>query len=383
MTSRIYIVDLLKTAKRATNTKTLQTQISHVHSRILDAGRDKKGWVVESSRIEQRYAIDISLINRCRLSIQCKPRVARTTAAYDVEFNHIVYIIRTAIRVHKWTIEKIDGREPPAEVVLDPTNDDSIAESKYVDLRLPDEWQDHFSHLYERDAHINIIHDTIQIAIESEWKHRFHTLLYGPPGTAKTDITVSVKEMVGADSVLEFDATSTTSAGAIRNLEKRDLVPRIMLVEEIEKADENSLRWLLGVMDIRGNIRKLTYRSRTAMEAKMLCIATVNDFDLFKRMMSGALASRFSHQLYCPRPGRALLGKILAREISQLDGDEAWIEPTLDYLARHNITDPRKAMAICLTGRERLLNGEFQRQMDETMETSSPIETDNVRRIAR
>jgi hypothetical protein len=102
----------------------------------------------------------------------------------------------------------------------------------------------------------------------------------------------------------------------------------------------------------------------------MLCIATVNDFDTFKRMMSGSLSSRFVHQLFCPRPDRALLSKILEREISGIDGDEAWIDPTLDYLDRHDITDPRKAIAICLTGRDQLLTGEFQAQMDKTLEPS-------------
>jgi len=89
--------------------------------------------------------------------------------------------------------------------------------------------------------------------------------------------------------------------------------------------------------------------------------------------MSGALASRFSHQLYCPRPDRGLLEKILQREVSGVDGNEGWIVPTLDYLDRHGITDPRKAMAICLTGRDRLLTGEFQDQMDKTIEPSTKI----------
>ena len=199
----------------------------------------------------------------------------------------------------------------------------------------------------------------------------------------KSDICISLKDMVGNDSVLEFDATLTTSAGAIANFNDRDPTPRILLVEEIEKVDEKALSWLLGVLDVRGNIRKTTYHGRTQKDAKILCIATANDIHALKRMMSGALASRFVHQLYCARPGRDLLNKILQREISAIDGNEDWIEPTLDYLDKHHITDPRQAMAICLTGRDRLITGEFQKQLEQTLERDEPTEPIDIARYAR
>src|SRR6266550_88487 len=189
----------------------------------------------------------------------------------------------------------------------DPTN--------YANISIPDNWQSYFSHLFEREKHVNILYSTLKIAIDSNWKYRFHVLLYGPPGCGKSDICLSLKEMLGHDSVLEFDATTTTAAGAIREMNTRPTLPRILLVEEIEKADKDSLRWLIGLLDIHGEINKVTYNEHIRKDAKMLCIATVNDIDMFRAVLYGSLSSRFPHQLYCPRPERSLLGKILEREI--------------------------------------------------------------------
>src|SRR6266404_2777043 len=322
MTSRSYTIDLRKISKLRINTKTLGQQIAYVRERILSAGRDKRGWTVESTKIDQVYDVthaDLSVIHECKLTIKCTPRIARKS--YDTEFANIVEIVRNVIKISKWTIDKIDGDEPTQQDLVEA---DPLLASQYIQVRLPPTWRDVFSHLYDRDAQIGIIHDAIEIAIESDWKHRFHVLLFGPTGCGKSDICINIREMVGPESVLEFDATATTSAGAIRDLNDREELPRILLVEEIEKADENSLRWLLGLLDIRGNIRKLTYRGRTQRD----------------KMMSGALASRFFHQLYCPRPDRALLEKILQREVSGVDGNEGWITPTLNYLDKHGITDP-------------------------------------------
>jgi hypothetical protein len=93
MTSHIYKVDLSKPAKRSTNIATLDKQIKYVKERICAAGRDKKGWSVESTRIDQRYNmtnfIETSLTNKCTLAIQCKPRIARAPASYEHDVTSI------------------------------------------------------------------------------------------------------------------------------------------------------------------------------------------------------------------------------------------------------------------------------------------------------
>jgi hypothetical protein len=79
-------------------------------------------------------------------------------------------------------------------------------------------------------------------------------------------------------------------------------------------------------------------------------------------MMDGALASRFSHKIYCPRPGRQVLEQILLREVNKHDGDRTWIKPALDYcLDIEQTNDPRRIITVCLCGREKLLTGEYQR----------------------
>src|SRR5262249_17175034 len=120
--------------------------------------------------------------------------------------------------------------------------------------------------------------------------------------------------------------------------------------------------WLLSVMDLRGEVRKKTARSEINKSVHMVCICTVNDEAKFQSVASGALASRFSMPLYFNRPEREVLWKILKREIDKIAGDVAWIDPAIDLAEELQkasggtlYIDPRKLIAICLTGRETLL----------------------------
>ena len=175
---------------------------------------------------------------------------------------------------------------------------------------------------------------------------------------------------MGEDAVLEFDATSTTMAGAQKELTNRLIQPRLLVVEEIEKQLPNALNYLLSVLDIRQGVNKVTNRGRVVSETQMLAIATVNDYDLFLSMMSGALASRFSNRVHFRRPTRETLSKILAREIATVGGDRRWISPTLDYAFSQvpPISDPREILAICLCGRDGLIDGSYQEMLKATQE---------------
>jgi MoxR-like ATPase len=164
-------------------------------------------------------------------------------------------------------------------------------------------------------------------------------------------------------------------AGAQKELAERvdsgqDL-PRVLLVEEIEKADEKSLSWLLSLMDLRGEIRKTTARGKINTDTKMICIATVNDVPTFKKIAFGALYSRFSNKIYFRRPDRELLGRILKREVDAIEGKDEWINPTLDLADEIHTTDPREVISLLLCGRDALLDGTFQK---EYIYTSLPPE---------
>ena len=70
--------------------------------------------------------------------------------------------------------------------------------------------------------------------------------------------------------------------------------------------------------------------------------------------------------VFFEKPGREVLSQILHREIQKDGGDPEWVKPALDYCEEHGIDDPRRVIAICLTGADDLLSGEYQKMMDAT-----------------
>lgn len=263
----------------------------------------------------------------------------------------------------RWTLTEVDG-EPykPADTSTD-ENGDAVG---YAVVDVPDDWDDYFSHLFGLDAQITRILRAIEAGAMSDWNNRYHCALVGPPGCGKSDICQSIKRALGEDAVMEFDATATTAAGAIKDLSEREILPRIILIEEIEKAPEQAMTFLLGVLDLRASIRKTTARATIQRDTKMFAIATVNDIPLFEKLQAGALASRFANRIAFKRPSREQLAMILRREVARIGGDEAWVAPALDYCEEAGINDPRRVTAICLCGREMLLTGEYQKLLTET-----------------
>lgn len=230
-----------------------------------------------------------------------------------------------------------------------------------LDITLPSEIEPHFRHIYDRAAQIRIVYASIQNAVRTQFNKRSHCVLYGPPACGKTSILNAFRDMLGDENFVTLDATSTTKAGAENKLLDYDKVPPFIILEEIEKCNPGNLPWLLGVMDQRAEINKVNARTGTRRrEAKCLCLATVNNIREFKTIMSGALASRFQHKVFCPRPSPQILRQILKREIAEIGGDERWIEPALEYAVKEEKTsDPRRVISL-LDGGDRLLTGEYQ-----------------------
>jgi len=265
-----------------------------------------------------------------------------------------------------WTLATIDGEEYDV-----PADGEELAEvSKeligYANVEVPEDYEVNFSHLFGLEAHISRIKFALEAGIMSEWRNRFHCALVGPPGCGKSDICGTLKRIFGEDAVMEFDATATTAAGAIKELAEREILPRVLLVEEIEKADPKSLAFLLALCDLRGEIRKTTARATIQRDTKVLVIATVNDYELFKTLQAGALASRFANTIWFQRPSRETLVRILTREVLKVNGDLEWVTPAVDYAEESGIDDPRMVIALCLCGREKLLSGEYQKMLAAT-----------------
>ena len=237
----------------------------------------------------------------------------------------------------------------------------------------------HFSHIFGRQAQINRIMSALKLGNRTDWNKRVNSVLDGEPGCGKTEIMKACAKMLGKEdeAYMWVDATSTTKAGMLERLIGGEVVPPVMFIEEIEKCEELALRWLLGVMDIRGQVRRLNYRTGAQCEnVKMVVIATANDVKLLKNMMSGALYSRFQNKIYCPRPDRRIMQRILEREIKEINGDARWIEPSLQFAVdKWGMSDPRDIITICSCGGEDLLTGKYQKDYEETMH---PLEKEEL-----
>lgn len=229
----------------------------------------------------------------------------------------------------------------------------------------------HFARIYAREAQITRILGALDLAKRTEFIKRTHSVLDGDPGCGKTEIMRATAQMLGQENHhwMWFDATSMTKAGVIEQLINSEYVPPVLFIEEIEKCDENSLRWLLGVMDVRGQVRRTNYRvGNQAKDVRMVVIATANDVNLLKGLMSGALYSRFANKIYCPRPDREIMRRILEREIVEIKGKPEWIEPTLQFaFDKWGMTDPRDIITICSCGGDLLLSGKYQQDYEATM----------------
>jgi hypothetical protein len=265
-----------------------------------------------------------------------------------------------------WTLADLDGKTyevPDDDDVSRNINADQIG---YTEVSIPENWETYFSHLFGLDPQIAVVRAAIEAGIASGFNNRFHVALAGKPGCGKSDICRSLQAALGEEAVMEYDATAMTGAGAIKDLAEKEILPRVMVIEEIEKADEKSLQFLLGLMDTRGEIRKTTARTKIQRDTKLLVIATVNNYEKFKSMNAGALESRFSNKVGFKRPARDLLARILTREVGKINGNTEWIIPTLDYADDHGISDPRQVISLCLCGRDGWLDGTYAKTLAAT-----------------
>jgi len=381
------LVKVSKDAKRELNERIMLSQLTEVMAKTINPARIKAGWnieIVKPTEYSRIYTREYNYNDRDKplysyyvtFRIECKPDKERPNA--ETEFLSIVKTLEQKIKFPaQWEIATVNGEDWQAKkaAVAKTKEDNDNVDIGYLHLEIPEDFEVNFDHLYGLEAHISRVKRAIEGTIETGWKKRLHCALIGPPGCGKSDICSSLKAALGPENVLEFDATSTTMAGAQKELADRvdsgqDL-PRVLLVEEIEKADEKSLAWLLSLMDLRGEIRKTTARGKINTDTKMICIATVNDVPTFKKIAFGALYSRFSNKVYFRRPDRELLGRILKREVDAIEGKDEWIIPTLDLAQEIMTTDPREVISLLLCGRDALLTGEFQK---EYMYTALPPE---------
>ena len=241
----------------------------------------------------------------------------------------------------------------------------------------------YFDHLFGREPHIRRIHDALRVGVASNWAVRKHVILEGPPGTGKTALMQATAEMLGEENKawLWMDATSMTKAGVMQEILGSPTVPPVFFIEEIEKCAEPELRFLLGIMDDRGQVRRTNYRvGNQCKDVRMVVIATANDQELLQKMLAGALYSRFQNDIYCGPPSASMMRQILQREVKAVNGNLDWIDAALEFaLDEWLLTDPREVINICVCGGDRLLDGSFQQDYNATKNPRALEERDAKR----
>jgi MoxR-like ATPase len=227
----------------------------------------------------------------------------------------------------------------------------------------------YFGHIYEREPHIRIIHDSLKLASKTNFRTRHHILLRGKPACAKTILFLAFRDWLGPHCFMQISATSATKAGLEKELMTKAqtrTLPPILIVEEIEKTHPDNLNGLLQVMDTRGQIQKTNFFiGNQIAECPVLVWATCNDEALLRKFADGALWSRFEIKPKCERPGRELMERILLDECESIEGDPKWVEAIIKFLFEvgdrlEDHDDPRLAKAL-LVGGDRLLDGSFQK----------------------
>jgi hypothetical protein len=362
-----HVLTFTRQMDRALQVKSYRNAVDLLIDGIDTQTRKQRGWSFDEDVAGYQEDAEIKRLYTWKLHVDF---ASATTKPNATEFPSIVYTLYgRAIKPAggRWELTHVDGK--PYAV---PTSDETVSlkmeadQIGYSDCEIPEDWGTHFDHLYGLDEHIARVKSALAAALSSNWKNRFNVVLDGPPGCGKSDIALSMKAALGENAVMSFDATATTAAGLIKTLNDAEIMPRVIIFEEIEKATPDALQPLLGIADMRGEIVKTTARGSVDKSVKALCIATVNDFELFEKLQAGALRSRFPNRVHFERPGREVCMRILRREIAKVEGDQDWAGPAYDYCETHGIEDVRAMISICLCGADGLLDGSFQRTMDAT-----------------
>lgn len=367
---------LHRLSPRRLNAEILARQVRRIRGRAITPSAARAGWACRCSTAcvtdpaGFRYTLRLVLTRTTRRHVD--PDACR------MQFDRIRERVLRAGRRWGWSDAARVTPIPDPVSAIGVVADGPVTRAG---ASIPADWPRFFAHLFDREPQVRLLLDALAAAAASNWQARNHCLLWGRPGCGKTEILLAVERMLGPAAVVKLDATMTSKAGAENLLLELEVVPPVLLVEELEKCDPANLPWLLGVLDQRGEVIKTNARiGNVRKEARCLCLATVNDLGRLRAVFSGALASRFQHQIYCPRPGREVLRQILLREVRSRGGKEAWVEPALELCLAEGTDDPRRAIAL-LDGRDRLLTGEYQadwqavrsRTADETEPAETPF----------
>lgn len=363
---------------RRAQPKTLRSQIDNAIATAMKSGRGR-GWTYTIGRIQSDEPEEGGLVYTVTITF-------KTTSNRDSLLDKFPSIVQRFaesasagnLRKTPW---KVISPEGYTEIAAEATEKQKRADRRKEQAQEPKELGEilidpkgHFNRLFGRDAQIRRVLAALSLAKVTEYRKRPHMLFCGDPGGGKTEMTRCMQNMLGKENEawLRYDAPAMTKAGALEDLMSSSKVPPILFLEEIEKVEtDHALRWLLGLMDERGTIQRTNYRvGNQAKNVRMVVVATCNDVSLLKKVMYGALYSRFKgNVINFPYPDHETMRAILSRELKDVPhSNPKWIDEAMSFgYEELGIRDPREVIAIMNVGGNGLIDGQFQKDYLHTM----------------
>lgn len=295
---------------------------------------------------------------------------ARTPEIAQERYLHIKEVIEKCARNKGWTLL---AEQPVNALTDEPGPLPAMPRTPFRPIDLASVLRTSFADIYDREPHLRIINDAIQTAVLTSNEVRAHTILYGLPGGCKSSLIERIKILLDDDfeRVKIMDASTMTKAGLEQWILKRapidgqpDDLPEIMVFEEIEKVDNKDNLKCLGSIMASGYMQRTNARIGNAqVRANFLVLATCNDEEGLKEFMRGYLWDRFANQLYCPLPSEAIMRRILIDKINRIpQGRPEWADKAMELARCMRVQTPRTIIGY-LAGRDRLLQGEYQRDV--------------------
>jgi len=391
---------LERKVQKRINPDSLEQQLEYIVSR--GTAGDRKNWENKSYKPHAPTQFDGGWLYRVALTFERKGSKVPATDVLNSELASVINYLHssgtsTKFKPNTWSVTGIHADWTGAQIPT-PTNPDEAIQSESEDvidfdealtleeLEIPEvlvcgsdeEIEDHpaFKGLFARARHIRIIAASLKRMKETKGKVRNHILLWGLPGCGKSHLLKGWRQVLGPGGSITINSNSATRAGVEKIFFRlRDVgCPPVCFAEEMEKTLEAILTVWLSILDERGEIRKITHFDQNRVAAEVLCLGTANDKLLFDRLHGGrpghpgALSSRFSKQLYVPRPDSQVMAKILAREIELYGGSMKWIAPCLEIAQELKTNDPRIVLSF-LDGQERLMDGSYKDDIIEVFRT--------------
>lgn len=373
----VHVIVLAKYSNRHLTDDVRENHLSTILATVNNKRNATLGWRMERRAFNARPMFkEVSLGGR-ELRNEAYFNVWMDREVSSLELDGIVRNFDQADAVNsknRWFVHMVDGDEYQGQT-RDADEEQTSGKSDlkdlvpYADCSIPDNWEDFFygkDPIFGLDSHISRMMRPLRVAIGTDFEVRHNTLLVGPPACGKSEIMGRLVRMVGQDAVMQIDATSTTAKGFQQMLAERSVMPRVLLVEEIEKGSQELHEVLLSVMDTRGEVRKMTARGRIMMEAKMVAIVTANDYEKFQRSAAGAIESRTANKINFERAERPVLVKILEKHIRKIGANPKIVDRVLDYAEAHGIWDTRELIALAQCGGDDWLDDTYAKELAAT-----------------